>query len=59
VRRSGTCAITVTRGFEVVPQKPHTLGAGRCAKLRRTAADIVATGCHGGSLSATTSLTRG
>jgi hypothetical protein len=58
VRRSGSCAIDVTRSFRVVPQKPHVMAAGRCKTLRRTAADIVAAGCRGSGLSATTSLTR-
>jgi hypothetical protein len=58
VRRSGSCAIEVTRSFRVVPQKPQVTAAGRCTTLRRTAAGIVAMGCRGNGLSATTSLTR-
>ena len=59
VRRSGACAIDVTRSFRVVPQKPHTTAVGRCTSLRRTAAaDIVAAGCRGKGIKATTSLTR-
>lgn len=59
VRRSGNCAIDVTRSFRVVPQKPRTTAAGRCTSLRRTAAsDIVAAGCRGKGIAATMSLTR-
>ncbi len=58
VRRSGACAIAVTRSFRVVPQKPRVTAAGTCKSLRRTATDIVAAGCSGGGLSRTTSLTR-
>jgi hypothetical protein len=58
VRRSAACAIDVTRSFRVVPQKPHITAAGRCKTLRRTAADIVATGCRGNGLLPTMSLTR-
>jgi hypothetical protein len=58
VRRSGSCAIDVTRSFRVVPQKPHVTAVGRCKTLRKTATDIVATGCSGRGISATTSLTR-
>jgi hypothetical protein len=57
VRRNGKCAITVTRSFRVVPQKPRTTAAGTCKTLRKTATDIVAAGCSG-DLSPTTSLTR-
>jgi len=56
VRRSGKCAIAVTRSFRVVPQQPRVTAAGTCKTLRKTATDIVAVGCNGG-LSPTTSLT--
>ncbi len=56
VRRSGKCAIAVTRSFRVVPQNPRVTAAGTCKTLRKTATDIVAAGCSGG-LSPTTSLT--
>jgi hypothetical protein len=58
VRRSGVCAIDLTRSFRVVPQKPHVTATARCKALRRTAADIVATGCTGRGFTATVSLTR-
>ena len=58
VRRSGICAIAVTRSFRVVPQKPRVTAIGTCKTLRRTATDIVAAGCGGGGLATTTSLTR-
>jgi hypothetical protein len=58
VHGSGGCTIDVSRSFRVVPQKPHVTAVGHCKALRRTAADIVATGCRGTGLSATTSLTR-
>ena len=58
VRRSGSCAVDVTRSFHVVPQKPRVTAVGRCKTLRRTATDIVATGCSGTGLAPTTSLTR-
>jgi hypothetical protein len=57
VRRSGSCTVAVTRSFHVVPQKARVTAVGRCKTLRRTATDIVATGC-GGGLAPTTSLTR-
>jgi hypothetical protein len=58
VRRGGSCTVVVTRSFHVVPQKPRVTGAGRCKTLRRSATDIVATGCSGSGLALTTSLTR-
>jgi hypothetical protein len=58
VRRNGNCTVDVTRSFHVVPQQPRVTGAGRCKTLRKTATDIVATGCKGHGVSATTSLTR-
>lgn len=57
VHGSRGCTIDVTRSFRVVPQKPHVTAVGHCKALRRTAADIVTTGCRGTGLSATISLT--
>ena len=58
VRRSGSCGVAVTRSFHIVPQKPRVTASGRCKTLRRTATDIVATGCSGSGLTPTISLTR-
>lgn len=58
VRRNRVCAIDVTRSFRIVPQKPHVTAVGRCKTLRRSGADIVATGCTGSGLMTTMSLTR-
>ena len=54
---TGGCYLAVGRSFEVVPQKSRPAGSGRCAAVARRASDIVATGCHGGGLTASVSLT--
>jgi hypothetical protein len=54
---SGRCQIQVTGTFRVVPQRPHTTLRGVCLALKRTATDIVATGCRGTGATATISLT--
>jgi len=58
LRRRGTCVIEVTRSFRVVPQKPRVTANGECKALRRITTGLVATGCTGNGISATTSLIR-
>jgi putative component of membrane protein insertase Oxa1/YidC/SpoIIIJ protein YidD len=43
--RIARCHVVVTEGFRVVPRPMHTTLRAVCSGLRRTATDIVATGC--------------
>ena len=54
--RISGCHVLVSETFRVVPQPPHAVGRATCNGLRRSANDIVATGCVGGR-SRTISLT--
>ena len=58
VRRNGRCEVAVKSSFRVIPQPPHPTSRGYCRMLRRRGTDIVATGCTGGGLPASISLTR-
>jgi hypothetical protein len=53
----GRCRVEVATRLTVVPQKPRPGGTGRCASLAARGADIVATGCAGGGLQPSVSLT--
>jgi hypothetical protein len=57
VAGEGRCRIEVATRFTVVPQKPRAGGTGRCTSLAARGADIVATGCAGGGLQPSVSLT--
>jgi hypothetical protein len=57
VRRSGGCSVTVAVTFQVVPQPAKAPKVGRCTAIVHAGSDIVATGCRGGALVATESLT--
>jgi hypothetical protein len=51
------CFVAVASSFQVVPQPARAAPAGRCTALARHGGEIVATGCRGGDLAATISLT--
>jgi hypothetical protein len=53
----GRCRVEVATRLTVVPQKPRPGGTGRCTSLAARGADIVATGCTGGGLQPSVSLT--
>jgi hypothetical protein len=55
--RSGRCQVEVSATFSVVPQPAHVSGHGVCTGLRRRGNDIIAVGCKGPGLAATSSLT--
>jgi hypothetical protein len=56
-RRSGGCRVAVATYFHIVPQPRRLLGTGYCRRLAGTAKSVVATGCAGGGLGRTVSLT--
>ena len=53
----GRCRVEVATRLTVVPQKPRPGGTGHCTSLAARGADIVATGCAGGGLQPSVSLT--
>ena len=55
--RIENCRVLVTESFRVVPRPPQSTIHAVCARIQKTATDIVATGCTGIHVARTFSLT--
>jgi hypothetical protein len=55
--RIANCHVVVTESFRVVPRPVQATQHAVCSRLRRTATDIVATGCTGIHVARSYSLT--
>lgn len=56
-RSEAGCVVVVTATDEIVPQKPHPTGGGRCSTLTTLGNDVVARGCGGHGIPSSISLT--